>query len=131
MVFFLGLLVEERCRHAEIGRKACQHRDDRCFEPDLAGSDLMATPFWLSRCEQLRDARRALSVADAFGRRRGLRAEGVEVAEMRNIDRNEEMRAVIWHAEVAVERPHRSAERALRQQSAQQVDQEGEAEALG
>ena len=88
-------------------------------------------PFRLAGREQTVDVGCALAGANAFGRRRDLLAKQRGLAEMRDVDRDEEMRAVIGHAEVAVERTHLRAGGALRQQPAHHVDHERQSEALG
>ena len=42
---------------------------------------------------------------------------------MRNVDRDEQVRAIVRHAEIAVERSNLRAARTLRQQTTQEVDQ--------
>src|SRR5581483_10561068 len=130
LMLFVWLRVEKRSRNAEVRGEAPQHRNHRRFEPDHAGGRLAAAPFGLARREQLRDAGRTRAAAHPLGRSCRLRTERAEVAEMRDVDRDEEMRAVVRHGKVAIERAHRGAERALRQQPAHHVDQEREAKAL-
>src|SRR5882724_9618745 len=131
MVFLLLRFVKWRCHDAELAGKARQHGDDRGLESDGAAGALTPAPFWFARREQLLDASCAATGANMFGGGGGVLAEPIDVAEMRDIDCDEEMRAVIRHAEVAIERPHLRAGRALRQQPAHQIDHEGKAKALG
>ncbi len=92
---------------------------------------LAPTPFRLAGGKERLDAGRALAVTDALGGGGGLLAEPVGIAEMRDVDGDEEVRAVVGYGEVAIERAHLRAEGALREQAAHQVDQEGQAEPFG
>src|SRR5215469_4909350 len=119
-----GRFVERPRIDAELAGVAPQHGDDRGVERDAAVGALAPAPFGLARREHLRDPGRAPAGADARRRRRGGLAKGGGIAEMRDVDRNEQMRAVVRHGEVAVERAHLRAGRALRQDSAHEIDDE-------
>src|ERR1039458_1576198 len=136
LIWTLGILCFP-CRgeegwngHAELAGEACQHRGDGWIEIDDAAGLLAATPFRLAGREKLVVPRRAPAVADTLGRGRRLLAEPMHIAEMRDVNRDEKMRAVVGHTEVAIERAHLIAKGALRQEPAQEVDEEGEAKAL-
>src|SRR5262249_30732490 len=124
MARFLDRFVGKIGGDAEASSEALEHGDYARLESDAAGGTLTPAPLRLARREHLRDTGRALPGADPLGRRCGLRAEPVDIAAMRDIDGDEEMRAIVGQAQVAIERAHLRADGALRQQSAQQVDQE-------
>src|ERR1700729_1178258 len=119
MVFFLRGRVKGRRRDAELISIAPQHRDDRGFELHAAVRTSAMPPFRLARREEFSDARRTCAATNAFAGSGGLPAKPIEIAEMRHVDRDEEMRAVIGHAEIAIKRADLRAARTLREQPAQ------------
>src|ERR1051325_3657107 len=98
MTLVLGLLVgwfvEKAGADAELAGVAAQHGDHRGIERDAAGGALAPAPFCFARGEHLLDAGCALAGADAIGRGGGMLAKPGRIAEMGDVDRDEQGRAV-------------------------------------
>ena len=80
---------------------------------DLTASALAAAPFRLSGCEQLLHSGCAPAAAYALRGSGSLLTKPAGVTEMRHVDRNEEMRAIVGYVEVAIERLDLRPRRAL------------------
>src|SRR5262245_31674639 len=120
----------KRIGHAELARVAGQHGNHGSIETHRSVRALASLPLGLAGREQLGDTRRPRAGANA--RSRGFRGVGKasRVAEMRNIDGQEKMRAVVRRAEVAIEWPHLAAGGARGEQATQEIDDEGKPEAF-
>src|SRR5215468_1151555 len=114
----------EREGHVQLGGVAFQHVGDGGIDADLAGGALAAHKLRLAGRVEPLDAGGAASGPHALGCCCRLHAERPDVAEMRDVDGDEQMRAVVRDAEVAVERLHLRAAGALREKPAHQVDHE-------
>src|SRR6185503_1136264 len=117
MTLFLRRVLE-RMGDAELAGEAHERRSDGRIDLDLSVRASPPLPFRLAWREQPVDAGRALTGANALLRHGDLLTKQCGFAEMRHVDRDEEMRAVVGHAEVAVERTHLCAGGALRQEPA-------------
>ena len=84
----LVLGIERYWFNAEALGVFPQHRDHGRVDKNLTAGAIASLPLRLSGREQLRDAWRPFAAADALRGVRRLRTEPVEIAEMRNIDRD-------------------------------------------
>jgi len=97
-----------------------EYRDhDRIHEHLTAGA-IAPLPFRLSWREQLRNARRSFATADALGSVGCPQTKRIEIGKVRNIDRDEQVGAIVRQAEVAVERPTLRASCSLGQEATQE-----------
>src|SRR5258708_19336303 len=103
MMFFLHRCVERHCSDAKFKREARQHRDDRGLKLNVAAGALAPLPFRLARREKLLHAGSAASGADMLRSGGAMLAKPRDIAEMRDVDRNKEMRTVVPHGDVPLE----------------------------
>src|SRR5690242_5549367 len=91
-------------RDAELGGVARQHVDDRDRKRQLPLRTLVVSPLGLARREQLTDVRRAPATTDLPGRGGRCGLERRNIAEMRDIDRDEDVRTIVGLGEIAIKR---------------------------
>src|SRR5215216_3918178 len=120
----LGMADHLRCvcvewcgRDSELAGDPDQHLGNRCRELNLIAGIGAPAPFGLAGRKQGVCAKGAATGADMVCRLSRPRTEDADVAEMRDVDGKEKMRAVIRQREITVERLHLVAGRAARQEA--------------